>query len=148
MRLYSNKLRSSWLALCAALCCACLSSCSVTPQEQLEGRWFDETLSLRFRPDGGLIFNSRATGLTTGRYYFNGKLQPTSEDRPVANLTLDLVHGDRIVRSRMEVQFIGSERLRIRSLDTLRPGPGGGRIPDLVVLKRAAGDADPLAAVR
>lgn len=148
MRQSSHEFCSFWLAICASLCCACLSSCSATPQEQLEGRWFDETLSLRFRPDGVLIFNSRATGLTTGRYYFNGQLQTTSEDRPVANLTLDLVHGDRILRSRMEVQFIGSERLRIRSLDTLRPGLGGGRIPDLVVLKRAAGDADPSAALR
>lgn len=134
--------------LCAVLGMACLSSCSATPQEQLEGRWYDETLSLRFRPDGGVVFNSRATGLTTGRYYFNGELQPASDDRPVPNLTLDLVRGDRIVRSRMEVQFIGGERLRVRSLDTQRPGPGGGRIPDVVVLKRATGNSDQLAAAR
>ena len=136
------------LALAAALGCACLASCSATPQEQLEGRWYDETLSLRFRPDGGVIFNSRATGLTTGRYYFNGELKPAADDQPVANLTLDLVRGDRIVRSQMEAQFVGGERLRIRTLDTRRSGPGGSQIPEVVVLKRAPASSDQLASAR
>lgn len=148
MRSIIHTLRVLCFAVTVALGCACLSSCSATPQEQLQGRWYDETLSLRFRPDGGVVFNSSATGLTTGRYYFNGELKPASDDRPVANLTLDLVRGDQIVRSRMEAQFIGAERLRIRTLDTVRRGPGGDRIPDVVVLKRAPGNSDQLASAR
>jgi hypothetical protein len=142
MRVQRGNFRFPRLALVAALACLCLASCSATPQEQLQGRWYDETLSLRFRPDGGVIFNSRATGLTTGRYYFNGELKPAADDEPVANLTLDLVRGDRIVRSQMEAQFVGGERLRIRTLDTRRNGPGGNRIPEVVVLKRSPGNSD------
>jgi hypothetical protein len=124
----------------AVLCCCWLSSCSATPTEHLQDRWYNEALSLRFRPDGSLIYNSTDTGLTTGRYHFSGEMPPDACDEPVANLTLDLVRGNRVVRSQFEVQFLGTERIRIR------PVAGPGRVPlrqagsGIVVLKRAADD--------
>jgi hypothetical protein len=106
----------------------------------LQGRWYNEALSMRFRPDGSLIYNSTDTGLTTGRYYFSGELRPAAYDAPVANLTLDLVRGNNVVRSQLEVQFVGSERMRLQTVSE----PGGGRSaengPGILVLKRAPHD--------
>ena len=124
----------------AILCCVWLSSCSASPHEHLQGRWYNEALSLRFRPDGSLIYNSTTTGLITGRYFFNGEMRPEADDQPVANLTLDLIRGNKVVRSQLEVQFLGSERLRVRPVAE----PGTGRLaendPGVLVLKRAADD--------
>lgn len=140
MRLQSPPSASCPAHALAILCCCWLSSCSATPQEHLQGRWYNETLSLRFRPDGSLIYNSTATGLTTGRYFFNGEMRPEADDQPVANLTLDLVRDNKVVRSQLEVQFLGSERLRVRSAaetDRRRMAENG---PGIVVLKRATDD--------
>ncbi len=130
----------------AILCCCWLSSCSATPQEHLQGRWYNEALSMRFRPDGSLIYNSTETGLTTGRYTFSGEMRPEAGDEPVANLTVDLVRGNKVVRSQLEAQFVGSERLRLRSISERRSTANDVGI---VVLKRAEGDGNaPLAQSR
>jgi hypothetical protein len=140
MKFTSFRASSPILSLLLAAVCGGLSSCSSSPQEQLQGRWYNEALSMRFRPDGSLIYNSNETGLTTGRYFFNGDLRPASADEPVPNLTLDLVRGSRVVRSQLEVQFVGSERLRLRTVPEPGRGRSAGNEPGILVLKRAAQD--------
>ncbi len=116
---------------------ACISGCAATPQEQLLGRWYNEATSIRFRPDGSVIYNSASTGLTTGRFYFDGELRTEATGVPVSNLTLDLVRGDRIQRWDLEVQFLGNERIRlqpVRSASLGRPSDGIARV---LVLRKA-----------
>jgi hypothetical protein len=135
-----------WTLIPALVLCIVQCSCSATPREQLQGRWYNEALSMRFRPDGSLIYNSTETGLTTGRYYFSGEMRPEAYDEPVANLTVDLVRGNKVVRSQLEAQFVGSERLRLQPVSEQRsPANDVG----LVVLKRAESDGNaPLAQSR
>lgn len=140
MKSTRSRAASPFLCLLLAVVCGGMSSCSATPQEQLQGRWYNEALSLRFRPDGSVIYNATDTGLTTGRYFFNGELRPTAADEPVANLTLDLVRGNRVVRSQLEVQFVGSERLRLRTVSESGRGRSAENGPGILVLKRAPQD--------
>lgn len=136
---------SPLLYLLLAAVCGSLSSCSASPQEHLQGRWYNEELSLRFRPDGSLIYNSTATGLTTGRYFFTGEMRGEAYDEPTPNLTMDLVRGSKVVRSQLEVQFLGSDRLRIHTAaDTDRAARTDSEI---VVLKRAEDDGNSSVAV-
>ena len=56
--------------LLAVLVCGLMWSatgCSTTPQDKLHGRWYNSKMSIRFRTDGTVIFNSM-DGLATGRY--------------------------------------------------------------------------------
>ena len=101
------------LALLALLGCGTLSSCSTTPVSRLHGRWFNSDVSVRFRTDGTVIYNSRE-GLATGRYFFDGEVRPASSEQPVPNLTMDLQRNGRVFRVHFEVQFLGDNRLRIK----------------------------------
>ena len=119
---------------------ALLSGCTATPQERLHGRWFSESISVRFRPDGTLIYNSASTGMTTGRYYFDGEFRPNAATEPVNNLTMDLVIDGRMQRWPLEVQFLGDERLRLNPVRAARQGRPSDGIRAVVVLSRAHDD--------
>jgi hypothetical protein len=92
-------------------------------------------MSIRFRTDGTVIFNSER-GLATGRYFFDGEARPEASEQPVPNLTMDLQRDGEVYRVVYELQFLGSNRLRMSpadpdeefSEDTVRP---------VVILKRA-----------
>lgn len=115
------------------------AGCTLRPREHLQGRWYNATTSIRFREDGSVIYNSVSTGLTTGRYHFDGQLRPESANRPVNNLTLDLVVNGRTERWPLEVQFLGDERLRLRPLRTRRRGGRSGA-GDVIILTKAPRD--------
>lgn len=129
------------ITLLALLSCSLLSSCSTTPQSRLHGRWFNEQMSIRFRTDGTVIFNSTA-GLATGRYFFDGEVRPEASTRPVTNLTMDLERNGAVFRETYELEFLGVNRLRIQPVDAMQPGQSSDAIAPLVVLKRA--DDEPI----
>lgn len=129
---YHRTLLSS--VLCGLL--FALSGCSTTPQAKLHGRWFNSEMSIRFRTDGTVVFNS-TRGLASGRYFFNGELRPEASEAPVPNLTLDLVRGGEVFRVTYELQFLGSDRLRIQTIDDSDQGLPSDRILPIVILKRA-----------
>lgn len=116
--------------------------CSATPQEQLQGRWFNDATSIRFRSDGSVIYNSASTGLTSGRYFFDGKLRTEATGTPVPNLTIDLVRGGRIERWQLEVRFLGDQRLRLQPVQAAAQGRPSDGIATMMVLRRAADDVN------
>ena len=126
---------AAWSSILVAL-----ASCSATPQESLHGRWYNESMSIRFRVDGTVIFNSRSAGLRSGRYFFDGEIRPVADDELVTNLTLDLVDGDQVVRREFEVQLLGRERLRMTPVDDSRSGRPSDRLRSVVVLKKSTDD--------
>ncbi len=132
-------MRSASSALLAVLSCSLLSSCLTTPQEKLHGRWFNSDMSIRFRTDGTVIFNS-TQGLATGRYFFNGEVRPESSEQPLPNLTMDLERNGEVLRVNYELQFLGSERLRIQPVESLERGLPSDSIMPVVILKRAGNE--------
>lgn len=122
--------------------------CGATPRGHLHGRWFNEATSIRFRPDGSVVFNSTATGLTTGRFFFDGDLKPESAATPVNNLTLDLVVDGRLQRWPLEVQFLGNQRMRLQSVALARRGRPSDGIPGMLILRKAADESDAVASAR
>lgn len=122
------------VAVLAIVSCGLLSSCTTTPQSKLHGRWFNSELSIRFRTDGTVIFNSER-GLATGRYFFNGEVRPEANEEPVTNLTMDLQRNGEVFRVNYELQFLGSNRLRITPANPNEPS--GSDLPSVVILKRA-----------
>lgn len=128
------------LVLLGLIVLAC--GCTATPQEQLQGRWYNDATSIRFRSDGSVIYNSATTGLTSGRYFFDGHLRTEATGTPVPNLTLDLVRDGQIERRQLEVRFLGDQRLRLQSVETVARGRPSDGIATLMVLRRAADEGD------
>ena len=118
------------------------SGCSATPEQQLLGRWYNDATSIRFRSDGSVIYNSATTGLTSGRYFFDGSLRTESTGMPIPNLTLDLVQDGRIQRRQLEVRFLGDQRLRLQPIQTVARGRPSDGIATVIVLRRAADDGN------
>jgi hypothetical protein len=114
----------------------------------LQGRWYNDALSIRFRPDGTLIMNSVETGLISGRYYFDGELRSAASGSPVSNLTMDLVIDDRVVRWQHEAQFLGDERMRLQPTTQILRGRPSDGVANVIVLRKAAEEGDALAAAR
>lgn len=119
-----------WGLICAT------SGCSTTPQSELHGRWFNSEMSIRFRTDGTVIFNS-TQGLATGRYFFDGEQRPEASEEPVPNLTMDLQRNGEVFRVLYELEFLGSRRLRITPVESLGRGRPSDNITPIVILKRA-----------
>ena len=132
------RIETSRRHLLAVLCCGLLCSatgCATTPQAKLHGRWFNSEMSIRFRTDGTVIFNSIA-GLATGRYFFNGEARPDASSESVSNLTMDLQRNGDVFRVNYELQFLGHDRLRIQPVESLDRGLPSDAITPVVVLKR------------
>jgi hypothetical protein len=142
----SRDYRGLWCLMFSAVTMLASSSCTATPQQHLHGRWYNDVASIRFRPDGTLILNSRETGLATGRYYFDGETRSQSAGTPVSNLTMDLMLEGRLVRWEHEVQFLGDERLRLQPISRPARGRPSDGIASVLVLRKAADDGDALAA--
>ena len=112
--------------------CLLLTSCMKTPQENLVGRWFNGTNSIRFSDDGNVRWNS-TRGIAQGVYVFDGSLRRTSSNTPVENLTLDLKRRGRALRPQFEAVFLGNDRLRLTPV-------AQENSQRVIVLKRAGDD--------
>jgi hypothetical protein len=128
----------------AAVLCAALSSCSLTPQERLHGRWYNADMSVRFRPDGGVLFNSRA-GRAVGRYVYETSA-PAAADQRTTNLVLDVVRNGEPLRLEFDARLLSRDRLRLQASRRRSAGRARDGTAATVVLQRATGeDVDPIA---
>lgn len=98
------------------------SSCMQSDYEKLQGRWYNSSMSVRFRKDGSVFLNT-STGPAFGRYAY----QPTSfnsstPDRKVPNLTLDVVRNDVLQRMEFEVVMMSRNRIRMTYLGSPTSG--------------------------
>ncbi len=131
-----------WLPIWLSLFCLGFAGCGLSHAEKLLGRWSNKDVSMRFRENGTVLYNSRITGLVEGRYRFDPKQPSLANTKPVKNLTLWLPQpkGTQIVN--FEVRLLGSDRLQIRPIP-----PTSAKTRNLdstrtvaAVLKRAAQD--------
>ncbi|MBT5018070.1 hypothetical protein OAF98_00330 [Planctomicrobium sp.] len=109
------------------------SGCAKSPSDLLIGRWFADEMTIRFREDSAVIWNSRR-GLAKGRYEFSGKTRRIRTEKPEPNLFLDIIVNDEREQVRFEATFIGQDRLRI---DWVSTGNSRSRTSNGLVMKRA-----------
>lgn len=122
-----------------ALLVAAISGCTQTPQEAVVGRWYNGEMSLRFQPNGAVVWNT-PQGLAHGRYVFVGQVPRWATDNTSARVRLDVVRNNVPINPELDLQFVGGDRLRVKPADTSR-----SRIAarTQVVLRRAESDSDP-----
>ncbi|MBI1348149.1 hypothetical protein GC163_17885 [bacterium] len=124
------------------LVCLALAStgCYQSPRQKLMGRWYNGDMSLRFRPDGIVLFNN-LDGMASGRYFF-------TEDRPSGgsagvrqNLLLDVVRNGKRQHYAFDATFLADDRLRLVEVPlqavTERPTD---EIRQFALLRKAAED--------
>lgn len=87
--------------------------CSKSPSEKLIGRWYSGEMTIRFREDSGVIWNS-PRGLALGRYDFSGKIRKIRSEKVDPNLFVDVVRNNERRQFQFEVSFLGADRLRIQ----------------------------------
>lgn len=88
------------------------SGCAKSPSDLLIGRWFSDEMTIRFREDNSVIWNSRR-GLAKGRYEFSGKTRGIQNEELKPNLFMDIIVNDEREQMRFEVTFIGQDRLKV-----------------------------------
>lgn len=112
------------------LFCLLLGGCS-TAEEDLQGRWFNGEVSIRFRPDGTVLYNSRLTGLVEGVYEYHPHPVTQTSIEPVENLIVDFP-GRQL---RLDARFAGRTRLRLTEMPA--EGQAANAIPSVALLKKA-----------
>ena len=109
--------------------------CSKSPSEKLIGRWYSGEMTIRFREDSGVIWNS-PRGLALGRYEFTGKTKNVRNDEKDPNLFIDVVRNDERQQFQFEVSFLGEDRLRVQLIPFGEEVSGADRAQGMV-LRRA-----------
>jgi len=125
--------RNSRILLTAVVVLA-MSSCMQTPEEKLLGRWYNDSLSIRFRKDGSVLYNS-PSGRAIGRYYFDPRAKNPAKTDPVPNLVLDVVRKERHLRLSFEVEQISEDRVRLTYFPSLEEARSGTRLPSSILLR-------------
>lgn len=111
------------------------SGCSRSPSELLVGRWYSGDMTIRFREDSAVIWNS-PQGLAKGRFEFTGKTSRVHTDEKSPNLFLDVIRNDERRQFRFQIGFIGQDRLRM-DLIPMDPNSIAPGASTYVVLRRA-----------
>ncbi len=109
--------------------------CAKSPSEKLIGRWYSGDMTIRFREDSGVIWNS-PRGLALGRYEFSGKTRDIKNDKKDPNLFIDVVRNDTRQQFQFEISFLGTDRLRIQLIPIGREVTGTDAAQGMV-LRRA-----------
>jgi len=114
------------------------SSCTQSPQEKLLGRWYASNMSLRFREDGSVVYNS-PVGLAMGRYFFDPTPKPISSRGQYQNLLLDVVRHNEHVQIPFELEMLSQSRIRLVEIQPVAENREGtlGRNRKFVILVRA-----------
>lgn len=134
----SRNFAKSSLCWCGLLVAA-ISGCTQTPQEAVVGRWYNGEMSLRLQPNGAVVWNT-PQGLAQGRYVFVGQVPRWATDNTSARIRLDVVRNNVQIHPELDLQFVGSDRLRVKPTDTSRSRRAART---QVVLRRAESDSDP-----
>lgn len=113
--------------------------CMQSPGQKLIGRWYNSGMSVRFRENGTVLYNS-PSGRAEGVYYFNERGRNLSSNQPSPNLTLDVVRNGERIRMDFELEIISRDRVRLTEVNpnrrqtTRRPENAP---PPFTILKRA-----------
>ncbi len=116
-----------------------ITGCTQTPQEAIEGRWYNGEMSLRFQKNGAVVWNT-PQGLAQGRYEFVGQVPRWAEENTSTRIRLDVVRNNEQIHPELDLQFIGNDRLRVKPAETTR---SRAATRTQVVLRRADSDSDP-----
>ncbi len=114
----------------------------MSKRQKLMGRWFNNGISIRFRPNGTVLYNSRATGLVEGQYHYDPQYQPISQAKAVKNLTVWLPRPGKTLVLEFELRYLGESEIQLRRI----PKPRKSRQPldfsetMAVILSRAPSD--------
>lgn len=135
-----NRVASRLIALpLMFLAAAAFSGCTQTPQEAVVGRWYNGEMSLRFQPNGAVVWNTQQ-GLAQGRYEFVGQIPRWATDNTSARVRLDVIRNNEQIHPELDVQFVGADRLRIKPAEATRSRAAART---QIVLRRAESDTDP-----
>ena len=133
---------ASWKLLVILTVLTAMAGCAKDRPTQLMGRWYSNDVSMRFRKNGTVLYNSRNTGLVEGRYEYDASLTSGAQAKPQQNLTIWLPQPGRILVLEFDMRFLGNDRIQMKpivdergrsELGALMAGTG-------MVLKRAADD--------
>lgn len=110
----SNQLRRvrHWSAVLSLLLVVTVSGCSQTPQEAVLGRWYNGDMSLRFRPNGTVVWNTRQ-GMAQGKYSFVGDVPRWASDSTTVRVRLDVTRDGQLIQPTLDLQFVGADRIRV-----------------------------------
>jgi hypothetical protein len=97
--------------MCALLIMT-VTGCSQTPQEALLGRWYNGDMSLRFRPNGTVVWNTQQ-GMAQGTYTFLGDVPRWASDNTTIRVRLDVTRNGQAIQPTLDLQFVGSDRMRL-----------------------------------
>ncbi len=88
------------------------SGCAKSPSELLIGRWYSGQMTIRFREDNAVIWNS-PQGLALGHFEFRGKAKRAKARELVPNLFVDVIRNDERQKFQFELHFMGQDRIRM-----------------------------------
>lgn len=110
----SNLVRKSTrgLFVWSSLLVAAVSGCSQTPQEAILGRWYNGEMSLRFRPNGTVVWNTQQ-GLAQGKYVFVGQVPRWASESTTVRVRMDVVRNGQAIQPTLDLQFVGADRIRV-----------------------------------
>lgn len=110
----SNQFRKAhrWSAALCLLLVVTVSGCNQTPQEAVLGRWYNGDMSLRFRPNGTVVWNTRQ-GMAQGKYSFVGDVPRWASESTTVRVRLDVTRNGQAIQPTLDLQFVGADRLRV-----------------------------------
>lgn len=116
----SNSTRSchpvrKWLrgvGIACLLLLTVVSGCNETPQQAVLGRWYNGDMSLRFRPNGTVVWNTRQ-GMAQGRYSFVGSVPRWASEGTTVRVRLEIVRNGEAIQPTLDLQFVGADRMRV-----------------------------------
>lgn len=89
-----------------------VSGCNETPQQAILGRWYNGDMSLRFRPNGTVVWNTRQ-GMAQGRYSFVGSVPRWASESTTVRVRLEVVRNGEAIQPTLDLQFVGADRMRM-----------------------------------
>ena len=103
---------SRWFAILCSVLIVTISGCNKTPQEAVLGRWYNGDMSLRFRPNGTVVWNTQQ-GMAQGRYVFVGTVPRWATENTTVRVRLDVMRNGQAIQPMLDLQFVGGDRLRV-----------------------------------
>lgn len=103
-----------WFAILCALLIVTVSGCNKTPQEAVLGRWYNGDMSLRFRSNGTVVWNT-PQGMAQGRFVFVGQVPRWATENTTVRVRLDVTRNGQAIQPMLDLQFVGTDRMRVIS---------------------------------
>lgn len=117
------------------LLCVSVSGCG--KEAGLMGRWYNKDLSIRFRSNGTVLYNSRSTGLVEGQYQYEPTLAQYASTNSQKNLTIWLPQPANTLVLDFELRELGNDRIQLKPIRETQNSQSLSNTPVGMVLKRA-----------